>query len=416
MTDQASFFLKKAFFSGAFFCLIGCATYQTKVDSARELLRNGNSSAALDILRPLAEEKNGDQLVYLLDYGTALSIAGQFEKSNQVLLQAAQLIEEVDYLSVSRFAGSLALSEEMVQYRGDTFEKIFVHALLAFNFLSLDQRDSALVEARRINEKLQKYRNDQKVEDFKKVEFGNYLAGHIWEASGNFDSAYISFETTYKMNPSYPGIEMDLIRLSRKARRSESYQKWKKLYPGIEEDPNWYDPKSANLVVIFQQGWGPRKQADPYERRFPMLRKVSSQIQACQIEIGQEVIGTSNLSYSVADAAIDTLKEDRSALLAKKVAGYATKEVLSDQLRQKDEALGAVANLLMHISDRADVRQWSTMPESIHIYRKSLKPQDAKVTLRGIDQFNQVTGEVREFESLSFKPGQTRFLVWRSLQ
>jgi hypothetical protein len=76
-------------------------------------------------------------------------------------LKADRLSEQVDYQSVSRIAGSLALNEEMVQYKGDTFEKFFINAYLAMNFLALGDFDSALVEARRINQKYLKFRAEE---------------------------------------------------------------------------------------------------------------------------------------------------------------------------------------------------------------------------------------------------------------
>lgn len=413
MNLRIEIFLRKATLGVVSLSLSACATYQTKVDSSRTLLEEGRYKEAIEKLSVLAAEKSGDQLVYLLDYGTALSVAGQYEKSNQILLQAAQLIEELDYLSVSQFASSLALSEEMKQYQGDTFEKIFVHALLAFNFLSLGQKDSALVEARRINEKLQKYRNDQNVKDYNKVEFGSYLAGHIWEASGEFDSAYISFETTYKMNPSYPGIEADLIRTSKKSRRFDAYQKWKKKFATVLEDPLWYDPQAANLLVIFQQGWGPRKYPDPLDHRFPYLRPVQSQIQSCEVQLNQKPLGRTQLSYSITEASIQTLAEDRAAIVAKRVAAYATKEVLSDQIRQKDEALGALAQIFLHLSDRADVRQWSTLPSAIQLFRLSMKPQEGILTLHGVDRWGQLQPIIKDFGTQNFQARKTHFFIWR---
>src|SRR5690606_13631940 len=113
------------FVVGLFFVastVVGCATYQSKVDPARNALRDGDYSKALNDLELLAEKPGDDRLVYLLDYGVAQQIAGKIDESTRTLLQAEKLSELVDYHSISRIAGSLALSEEMVQYKGDTFE------------------------------------------------------------------------------------------------------------------------------------------------------------------------------------------------------------------------------------------------------------------------------------------------------
>ena len=62
--------------------LAACATYQSKVEEARESMRAGNPAKAAALLEPMASKQNDDQLVYLLDYGTALQQSGDFKKSN----------------------------------------------------------------------------------------------------------------------------------------------------------------------------------------------------------------------------------------------------------------------------------------------------------------------------------------------
>ena len=133
------------------------------------------------------------------------SVAGKLKESNQVFMQADRLAELIDYQSVSRIAGSLAFNEEMVQYKGDTFEKIFINAYLAMNFLQMGQLDDALVEARRINEKYLKYRADEK-QAFELNSFSKYLSAVIWEASRSYDDAYIAYAEAYKIDPTISTI------------------------------------------------------------------------------------------------------------------------------------------------------------------------------------------------------------------
>lgn len=408
--------LRKASFIGAFFLISGCATYQSKVFEARSLLSEGRSTEAIDKLKPLADEDSGDRLVYLLDYGMALSLAGRLDEANRALIEADRLAESLDYLSVSRFAGSLALSEEMVQYKGDTFEKIFINAQLALNFIQQGNLDSALVEARRLNEKLQRYRVNQEVQEYRKSDLGTYLSALLWEASGQYDDAYIAFENTYKINPSYPGIGEDLIRSAKLARRPDAHKKWLKEFTWVKEDPRWYDRKQGSLIVLVQQGWGPRKVISRQDYRFPDLRPVRSLTERVDLLINQQERHSSQVSYDVEAAAIATLAEDRGALLAKRVAGIVTKEVLADQIRQKDETLGALAALFMHASDRADLRQWSTLPQTLQIIRVPLKPGKYSFKLEGKSFAGEPTGEELSLPDQEVKAGKTKFLVWRTLK
>ncbi|MDN8836899.1 hypothetical protein Q0M54_13990, partial [Staphylococcus aureus] len=82
-----------------------------------------------------------------------------------------------------------------------------------------------------------------------------------------------------------------------------------------------------------------------------------------------------------------------------------TKAVLADQVRQKDNALGAVAWIVLNATDRADVRQWSTLPETFQISRLSVKPGIYKVKVQGLDNFGSPTGEEMPEKDIEVKPG-----------
>ena len=88
----------------------------------------------------------------------------------------------------------------MIPYKGDDFEKVMINAMLAINFLSLGDMEGALVETRRLNEKLEHYRIDGK-KPYKQSELALYLSAMIWEADGKWDDAYIDFVKAYKVNP-----------------------------------------------------------------------------------------------------------------------------------------------------------------------------------------------------------------------
>ncbi|MGE5085351.1 MAG: COG3014 family protein [Bacillota bacterium] len=402
---------------GLFFILSlsACATYQGKVQSAREALTHHNYEEALKVLEPLAAKEDGDQLVYLLDAGVAYQIAGKIKESNNTFLKADRLSELLDYHSVSRVTGSLVLNEEMVQYKGDTFEKIFINAYLAMNYLEIGQLDDALVEARRINEKYTKYRQEEK-QKFELNPFSKYLSALIWEASRNYDDAYIAYAEAYKLDPMIPGIDEDLIRSAKLARRMDTYQDWKKKFPGVKEDPNWYNKSMGELVVIYQQGWGPRKVTSSNEYRLPSLRPVPSETQRARLIVdGLEPV-MSHPIYNVEQAAIQTLTEDYGVLVAKRIAGLASKAVVADQVRQKNKLLGDLTFLALNLADRADLRQWSTLPQTIQLIRVPLAAGTYQFSVEGLNSAGAVTGERLDKQTVEIKAGQKKFIIWRSLQ
>lgn len=421
------------------FVLVGCATYQTKVDEPRRIMLS-EPDRSVQMLRPLAEAEGRDQLIYVLDYATALQAAGRFDESAKEFIRAEKIADSKDYHSVTQVAGSLLLSEEMVQYKGENFEKLFINAMNALNFLNLGQLDSALVEARRLNQKVVALRAEGKTE-FSESPFGFYLSAVLWEADRKVDDAYIAYSNAYKADPSIRLLREDLIRSALRAGRGDELKKWKGQFPEVELRPEWRDRKASELVVVAQTGWGPQKRPRPEAPRFPYLVRVPSRTQAVVLKVWpsetrrpsaeksesdqaesaqtQAIDAIPLLSVrseriqSVTDVAIRTLEADYARLVASRVAGVATKAVVADQIRQKDELLGGLAWIAMNLADRADLRQWSTLPSEFHIARVWLKPGTYRVTVHSLLNSGEESEALQSTE-LVLQPGRKSFLTART--
>jgi hypothetical protein len=412
---------------GVLFLLSSCATYQGKVEKPQQLLKEGNFSEAIEQLKALAEKPGDDQLVYLMEYGTALQMAGQFRESTQVFLKADRLADQVEYHSVTNLTLATLGSEEMIQYKGESYEKLLINASLALNYVMMGQFDDALVEARRINEKINKIRREGR-ENYEQSPFAHYLSGLLWESDQKFDDAYISYEQSYKLDATNPFLPGDLIRGAKKARREDSYHKWKKEFSTVKEDPNWYDKSKGEVVVIIEQGWGPKKGFSPTERRIPKLYPVPSLTQNVRAELyaganrnpaaPAKPLGAekSQMVYNVEQVAIKTLDADYGWMVARKVGAFAAKEVVADQIRQKNELLGMLAWIGMHASDRADLRQWSTLPQSVQMVRFWASPGTYNLTLQGLDGSGNPTADRKENVPVQVKPGRKSFYFWRTIR
>lgn len=390
--------------------------------------------AALSLLEPLAKKKDDDQLVYLFDYATALQAAGKYKESNDYYLEADRLSDLKNYLSLSRFSGSLLLSEEYMQYKGEDYERLLINIMSSLNYLMLNNRESALVEVRRLNEKLEYYRLEQK-KNYEQNTAALYLSALLWEADRNWDSAYIDYERAYKRDPSIGYIEGDLIRAARKAGRSEKVSAWQKQFSSSPQrapaDKNW-----GELVLIYLQGWGPRKVERPrvvtsvgyVSPGFPMLQSVPTNTRKARIEIiesqdgnissGGPILYTEDTKfiYSVQDTAIKTLEDAYGPLIAKKIAAFVAKEVAAKQVSDKNAGIGALMRFAMHVSDRADLRQWSTLPETFQVAKVYMKPGKYRVNVRGLLGSGQYSGEDMSAVDVVIHPREKTFLSWRSFK
>jgi hypothetical protein len=412
--------------------LTGCATYQHNVDGARQDLESQNYEAALNRLQPLADKPSDDQLIYLFDYATALQIAGRYQDSNKVLQEADKLTDLKDYLSLSRLGGSLLLNEEMMQYRGEDYEKLLINVMGTINYTLLNNRESALVEVRRLNEKMEAFRQAKNIQ-FEQNTLVMYLSALLWESDKNWDSAYIDFERSYKRDNTIPYLQEDLVRAALRAGRDEEAQKWQKKF-GIKPKPQWRDKNRGELVLIYQQGWGPRKSERPrvavaagsgfISPGFPELRPVSTMTQKARLEVfpanGKNVspihLEESQMIYNLEAVAIKTLEEAYGPLIAKRIAAYVARAQVAHQLNKKNEGLGSLLNLVAQVADRADLRQWSTLPATFQVAKVSLPAGRYRVRTSGLTMSGGDSGEGSPEQEVEIKPGQKSFINWRSFR
>lgn len=356
-----------------FFALVGCVSYQARVRQARADLANGQAAAAATFFAEKASQEGNDQLLYLLDYGIALHQAGDLEKSNKILLEADHLAELKDYTSLSREAGSLFTSEALIQYKSERFENILINVYMALNYTLLGDYENALVECRRIDTKI--YKQKLENEDERKSFFARYLSAMIWEEQGKWSEAYIDYNNAYKINPNVNYLRKDLIRMAWRAGRSQTLRQWLHEFPHYElKDIKNEMASTGELVFIYQQGWIPRKYPRPENFRFPYLVPQNAAYSQAVVEVdGEKQKPTENL-YNVGAEAIRTLDNDFNYLVAKKIIGIVAKQVVADQIRQKNKGLGALALIAMNAADQADLRQWSTLPDSFQMTKVSLPP------------------------------------------
>jgi hypothetical protein len=392
----------------------GCATYQGKVGEARMLIEHRRPAEAAEKLEPLANQEGDDQLVYMLDWATALQLAGQYKESASALNRGEKIADIQDYHSISNIAASLALSEEMVQYKGEDFEKVLINAVNSINYLMMGELDDALVEVRKVNQKLTRYRTEAK-RNYEQNPFAYYLSATIWEASHKWDDAFIDYKSAAELVPDFPLIKEDLLRAAMRAQRSDEIAELRRKYPDLKPRPEWKDPGMGELVFIMQQGWGPRKQPRPGAPRFPKLFPTHSMTQAASLVVNGQAVARTERIYSVQDVAIKTLDDAYAELVAKRVAGVATKAVIADQIRQKNELLGAVAWVALNVADRADLRQWSTLPETFQVARVFLKAGTYNVGASGLFSSGAPDGERMPEQAIKVLPGKKTFVTWRSL-
>jgi len=198
--------------------LAGCAstvTYKQQFVGIEAKLRAHDYATALSQIqahKSIAYTQK-DQVLFYLDAGMLSHFDGRWRESNEILSQAENAIESAYTRSVSRATASVMLNDNSLEYVGEDYENIYLNVFKALNYVKLGGFDSALVEVRRIGNKLnvledkqarmaQGYnRSEKRGKNFKQGSnrfydsaLARYLSMLMYRAEGAWDDARIDLE------------------------------------------------------------------------------------------------------------------------------------------------------------------------------------------------------------------------------
>lgn len=377
-------------------------------------MSSGQPAEAATLIEEKATESGGDQLIYLLDYGTALLEAGEFDKSARAFGRADTIADVKDFMSLSEQTATLLTNDSMAHYRGEIFEVSLINVYSALAYLAMGDLEKAAVECRRINYKLEKLITVG--ESLKKQNgLARYLSALVWEASGDWDASYIDYHKAYEIDPNIQDIGKRLLLSAKKAQRDDDFQKWKSKFPQDYKSIDWKKNNNGELIVIYQQGWIPRKAPHVSDFRFPQMYPVYSRTQQIKIESsGRQT--TSFKLYDLQSVAIKTLEDQFLSLVGKRMLGVAAKHVLADQIDQKNKGNGvaAIALLAMNVMDQADLRQWATLPQTFQVARLELPPGEHEVKIEGVTVYGGSFAEGNVTKKVIINPNKKTFISYRT--
>ncbi len=391
----------------------GCASdYVARTRGIRSAYERGDAERALEGLAK--EEKDApkiDQLLVLLDKGMVLHGAGRYEESIQVLAAADKLSQELDVISVSETAATLITNEREKAYRGEDFEKLMISVLQALNYAQLRKDEDALVEIRRVNERIKKMVDEEK-KPYEQLAIAKYLGGVLFEDSGDEDDAFIDYHEAYKLNPSSRALAAPVLRLAKRTGRDDLYLELSAKFPDL--DPRPIGPGDGQLVVIVEVGLSPEKIQQTRNTRngAELVTNVVPQYQdrwrqeAAKVAVGGREHAAATVT-SVEEVAKVHLDDRVGRMILKSLAGTAVKAGLAAGAGAltKSKEVGALSFLLLSLFNQADLRSWLSLPAEFQVARFRLQPGKHTVTIsaNGKTQTREVEVRPKRVSVLSLR-------------
>ncbi|MDR2110605.1 MAG: hypothetical protein LBP32_04785 [Spirochaetaceae bacterium] len=137
------------------FFLISCAStnHLARVDDA---VARGQYQEGLEQLEEKKDKayRQRDMILYYLDAGMISHYAESYEDSSKLLQEGERAIERAFTKSVTEAIGSYILNDTTKEYAGEDYEDVYLNVFNALNYYHRGLEEDALVEIRRMNNKL----------------------------------------------------------------------------------------------------------------------------------------------------------------------------------------------------------------------------------------------------------------------
>lgn len=438
-----------------------CATYYQKHYDFNSEFEQGDLPGALEVLQKkeaLANSKS--KFLYFVNNGLLLSIMGKYEESNE-FFEKAYLFGEDYHVNYFHEATAYLTNPNMSVYRGEDHEHLMLLYFKAINFLKMQKPEEALVECRRLNIRLSqlsdKYESGRK---YQRDAFIHSLMGIIYQSTGDYNNAFIAYrnaldiyENDYR-NLFALGVpeqlKKDLLNTAWWTGFTEEFHHYRERFKLPEYTPArpaaelvffWHnglspvktewnitfviDHQSENAVVFTNENLGitfPFHISEKGEKsdlqRLEFFRVAFPRYQERREYYRDAVLITDSmripmeLSQDISKIASHSLRERMLLEFSKGLLRAALKKATEMSIKKEDEGLAALIGVVNALTEKADTRNWQTLPHSIYYARIPLRKgtNDVKFTLAA------GTDAVDYHFSYRAAEGQTLFHTFSSLE
>jgi hypothetical protein len=415
-----------------FILLLGCAT----TDAYRHIdaeVYDGNYDDGVSLIdgnqKNLYRER--DALLYYLDKGLLTHYAQRFDESIPLLQEGERAIEAAYTKSITMEIGTYLLNDTTREYGGEDYEDVYINAFNALNYYHQHNLEDALVEIRRMTNKLQflasKYgvlmTNMQKtaLEESGEIPANEYLSTTRFNDSALARYLGLLF---------YRGIgQYDDARIDRNFLKT-AFANAPAVYPypvpqSVDEELD-IPPGKARLNVLAFSGMAPVKEEEVVRIPLPNVRWIkialpvlvtrpsrTGRIEAV-INNGTERFNL-ELLEDMGAVARETFKEREGVIYAKSILRATIKGVSSSVLDAASDNTEGTASLVLAIlslgtqvmaeaTEKADLRISRYFPGKAYVGGINLDPGVYSVTVNYYGANNRLIASYTD-EAVDVKPG-----------
>jgi hypothetical protein len=249
--------------------LVGCGSslgHYLRVDKS---LLTSDYQQADDIVREAEKEYGAkNRVLYGMDRGMTLQLAGEYEQSNRFLEEAEEEVDRLYTRKIRTESAAFMTNDNNLPYEGEPYEQVMINVLKALNYALLNRWQDALVEARRIDHRLNVLA-DRNKGAYRDDGFARYLIGMLYESTGDVNNAFIAYRKAFETFDSTRAwsrtnvpaqLRIDLLRTAEALQLSEELSDYQQRFPDTIWTSHQDLQQLAQVILISYNGRAPRKE------------------------------------------------------------------------------------------------------------------------------------------------------------
>ncbi|MCD4708382.1 MAG: hypothetical protein K8S62_11680 [Candidatus Sabulitectum sp.] len=398
--------MKKILALAGFLIVMSCAVAYTNTMAPviKDMDHGLNSEAITRLKDVFPDSTGGDRLLYLMELGNLTRYAGQQSIAQTILLRADRLSDNLRGTNIGQQAQSMITSDLALDFRGADYEKVFINYCLASSYAASGNIEDAVVEARRVNEKLKEInaRYEGNPNRYTDDAFVRYFMGVMYEMDGDYDDALISYrlalatyDSTYAedYNLSAPEqLKSDAMRLANYTGFESLLSTFETQWPGV----SWRDSGPAvdmgEIVAVIELGNISSRRAEGFavycdDRVYSISLPVIPDFPRRRVRGSLSAGGRTTDLFLVEDLngiARENLEDEAGRNVIRAAARLAVKAGLSElgenvteQLTDNENVssgVGLILSIIGAATEQADLRAWLTLPAQIQMARLQVPP------------------------------------------
>jgi uncharacterized protein len=432
--------------------IFACAPKVKHYPVINQHLANQNYEQALQVIKDNKDsypERNA--ALYYMEEGILAHFALRYKESNESLSRAEQIMDELYTRSISKQTASFLINDNTIPYRGEDFESAMVNLFMALNYVGLGLRDEALVEARKVDNKLNiinsRY-SENKKNVYKEDAFIRFLMGVLYEADGEDNDAFISYRkaeeiyrTDYQQNYGVSPPVLLIENLFSSANAIDFQEELKDLqgqYSGVTFMTPAEKKEMAEIYFIHYNGLGPEKVEkrwlaplpDGYvvkvaypkfkRRHYQVVRGVAT---LKNLATGASYEFSTMLMENIGSIAIKNLENRIGRIKAKAIARATTKYLATKASSKVAKDRGgslvgllvqAAGNVASFATEQADIRHWRLLPAEIRVAKTEVPPGEYEGRINFVNASGAIITS-RKIERFAVEMREKRFITYRTL-